>query len=270
MSEDNKGLISLLEQEMRRDLEEINLSAEDESLITAATVSDWYIEAEKLIRVLANILTVPMHQAINQLRYAGHHIVKVQLSKCETEKHRNLIEAYKHCKRAVYDALDFYVYRLNEYYRDLMPILNSQDAIKAEGILKLHIQEINQCRIKCDVQISYYNGIQDTLIKGLRLVEQLNEIQRESGVTEQLFQEKGVLVREINLLKTHVKFLQDDITKRTEDSNKSGYLIALLMALILAGGTFFGLVADAFLPSYHEVTYEKKSFDDKNMAKKSS
>jgi hypothetical protein len=42
------------------------------------------------------------------------------------------------------------------------------------------------------------------------------------------------------------------------------------MALILAGGTFFGLVADAFLPSYHEVTYEKKSFDDKNMAKKSS
>lgn len=270
MSEDNKVLVSLLEKEMQLDLEEINLSVEDESLITVKMVSDWYIEAEKLIRVLANILTVPMHQAINQLRYAGHHIVKAQLSKNEKVKQQNLIEAYKHCKRAVYDTLDFYVYKLNDYYKNLMPILNSQDAIKAEGVLRSHIQEINQYRIKCDVRISYYNGIHDTLIKGLRLVEQLNEIQRESGITEKLFKEKGDLVSEINLLNTHVKSLQDDIKKRSEDDNKSGYKLALAITIILAFGTFFGLIADAFLPSYHEVEYHNKTIEDKDITKKSN
>lgn len=96
----------------------------DEANITVDNIKDWYFETEKIIRVLANILSVPMIQAINQLRYAGHHILKAQTNKDATQT--NLIEAFKHCKRAVYDALDFYAYTLNDKYQVLIPCLETE------------------------------------------------------------------------------------------------------------------------------------------------
>ncbi len=237
-----------------QDYQKIDISAEKEVLITIEDIYEWYTEAEKLIRVLANILSVPMQQAINQLRYAGHHIVKSQCSGVsEEERQQNLIESYKHCKRAVYDALDFYVYKLNEYYRCLLPLLKKQEAIKIEGILSNYIVQINQCRMECGTRIEYYSGIQNSLIDGLKLVEQLNEIQRESDVTSQLFQEKSQLCREISTLRNNVNELQAEIAVRDGKDTKSGYTIALVIAIILAAGTFFGLAVDAFFASHHEV-----------------
>lgn len=256
MSEQNNTLIELLEKEMHRYLLNIDIPVQQESTLDIKEVCKWYIEAEKLIRVLANILNAPMNQAINQLRYAGHHVLKAQCS--DDGKQQNLIESYKHCKRAVYDALDFYVYKLNEYYRVLLPLLNSQDAIKVERLLKDHIREINQCRTGNETRIEYYTGIQNKLVDGLRLIEQLNEIQRETGITEKLFQEKSQLCSEISVLNKHVKLLQDEIASREAKDESRSYKLALIITLILAAGTFFGLVSDTFLPSYHEVTYSQK------------
>ncbi|MBC8386229.1 MAG: hypothetical protein H8E09_00135 [Gammaproteobacteria bacterium] len=141
---ENSELISLLEKEMQEDIASIDIPADEENNITIGNIKEWYFEAEKVTRVLGNILSVPMNQAVNQLRYAGHHILKAQTDKKAAKP--NLIEAFKHCKRAVYDALDFYVYTLNERYRILMPYLDSQNAIKLERVLHEHIKEIHIAR----------------------------------------------------------------------------------------------------------------------------
>ena len=201
MKEENQNseLISLLETEMVRDVMQINIPQEEEKMIDANVVYTWYIEAEKAIRVLANILNVPMVQAINQLRYAGHHVLKANT--LEAGQQQNLIEAYKHCKRAIFDALDFYVYKLSDDYRVLLPFLDSDNSSKFEGLLKDHIMKINKCRTECDKRIDYYSGVQKTLIEGLHLIEQLNIIQRETGVGELLLKEKRVMQDQITNLK---------------------------------------------------------------------
>lgn len=202
----NLELIKLLETDMIKDIRHIDV--QDENSIDFDDVRQWYMEAEKLIRVLANILSVPMFQAINQLRYAGHHVLKAQSN--EEKRQSNLIEAYKHCKRAVYDALDFYVYKLSENYRVLLPALDSNNAFKVESLLKNHIKQINQCRTNRDSRIDYYNEIQKTLIEGLELIEELNIIQRESGLSERLFQEKRILQNNIDILNEKVAFLENE------------------------------------------------------------
>lgn len=210
-------LINLLEVDMLTDIRTIDV--QDESDIKFENVYEWYMEAEKLIRVLANILSVPMFQAINQLRYAGHHVLKAQLN--EDKRQPNIVEAYKHCKRAVYDALDFYVYKLSENYRVLLPILDSENAIKVEGLLKNHIKQINQCRTECGLRVDYYSGIQKTLIDGLNLVEQLNVIQRDTGIANCLMQEKRTLQDQIDKLSDSIKSLQDENTSLQNKINTS-------------------------------------------------
>ncbi len=202
------SLVDLLENEMSQDINSIDISPQDEEKVDFEKVYNWYIEAEKLIRVLANTLTVPMVQAINQLRYAGHHVLKAQICSNDAVAKQNLIEAYKHCKRAVYDALDFYVYKLNENYRTLLPLLNTVDAEKVENALSEHIRNINSCRIESGRRIEYYSGIHETLIDGLRVIEKLNEIQRKSGVSQLLMQEKEQMLSKIFKLENENELLR--------------------------------------------------------------
>lgn len=252
MSGDNKSLIKLLEAEMQKDISSINFDAADESSITIDDVLLWYTEAEKLIRVLANILGVPMIQSINQLRYAGHHILKAQCSKAtEMEKKQNLIESYKHCKRAVYDALDFYVYKLNDFYRVVLPALKQEKAVKAERNLKDHIKNINSCRSSAETRITYYTNIHNSLIKGLDLVEELNEFQRETGLSKDIFIEKKDLCFQISYLSEKVKEFE---RKEGSRFNKIGLWIALIIAL----GTPISIAITAFITSHHEVVYSQK------------
>lgn len=201
--DNNSNLINLLQEEMQSDLSDINISIEDEASISLALVYEWYIEAEKLIRVFANVLGVPMWQAINQLRYAGHHILKSQLD--SNGRQQNLIESYKHCKRSVYDCLDFYVYTLNSRYSTVLPLIHQADAIKVETLLKNHINEVNEIRLQCGQRIEYYKNIKNLIKKGLDLIENLNEIQRKSGITENLLKEKRTLINEIEQLKMQLQ-----------------------------------------------------------------
>ena len=250
---ENSGLISLFEKEMHHDIASIDVPPEEENNININNIKDWYFEAEKVIRVLGNILSVPMNQAINQLRYAGHHILKAQTN--ETSAKSNLIEAFKHCKRAVYDALDFYVYTLNEKYRVLMPYLDSQNAIKLERLLHEHIKHIHIARSETRSRIDYYKGIQDQLISGLKLVEEINEIQRETGVAKELYINKKSMIDENHQLKGHVNILQ---IKNDELEGKIASrfsLLSIIFALLLSLSVSVGLiVADAYIVKKHEVT----------------
>jgi len=251
---ENSQLIDLLEAEMKEDIKAIDLTSDEEATITFEKVLDWYFEAEKVIRVLGNILTVPMTQAINQLRYAGHHILKASTNK-KCEKANN-IEAFKHCKRAVYDSLDFYVYTLNERYRTLMPYLDSQNAIKAETLLHSHIKKIHEARSDNDHRIDYYKIIQKTLIEGLKLVEEINEIQREASLGKELYSNKKKIVNENIKLQEHVNTLQ---TKNEELAGKlSGRFnfFTLILGLCLSIAAIIGLiVADTYIVNKHEVIF---------------
>lgn len=69
-------LLQCMEQEARLDLQAIDVPPELEAALHIGNVQQWYFETEKLIRVLANTLPSTMSQPINQLRYAGHHVLK--------------------------------------------------------------------------------------------------------------------------------------------------------------------------------------------------
>jgi len=247
-------LIGILEKEMLDDITSIDIQAEDEDNITEKNIKEWYFEAEKVIRVLGNILSVPMNQAINQLRYAGHHVLKAQTDKKVYKP--NLIEAFKHCKRAVYDALDFYVYTLNERYRILMPYLDSQNAIKLERLLHEHIKEIHLARTKNGNRIDYYQCIQNTLIKGLKLIEEINEIQRETGVAKELHINKKSLIDDNHRLQGHLTTLQNknDVLEGKIASRFSFF--SIFFALLLTLGVIVGLIlANAYIVNKHDVTF---------------
>lgn len=106
-SRPDRRLIRLLEEDARADVREMDIPPEQEDHIQLSQVRNWYLETEKLIRVLANVLPSTMAQPINQLRYAGHHVLKAVTAPEQDASYRaNVVEAFKHCKRAYYDALD--------------------------------------------------------------------------------------------------------------------------------------------------------------------
>ena len=61
---ENNKLIALLEKEMHEDIASLNIPQDDENNINIKDIKAWYFEAEKLIRVLGNVLSVPMHHRI--------------------------------------------------------------------------------------------------------------------------------------------------------------------------------------------------------------
>lgn len=254
-SNSNQQLIDLLESEMLDDIKKIDVAAENEGRINYELVKDWYFETEKLIRVIGNIFTVPLSQAINQLRYAGHHILKANLAITPEIRQQNIIEAYKHCKRAYYDAIDFYVYTLNEEYRVLLPYLDNQSASKIERIIREHLQDIHQFRLNSQGRIDYYRDVQKTIIRGLQVIESLNEIQRETGVSKRILLGKQTLIEENDLLKKHLSNLKSQVVNLTDRLNSRAYYVALVITIIIALATSVGLIADAFLTSKHEVVF---------------
>lgn len=65
-----------------------------------------YKEAEDAIHVLGideNGVDIP---AINELRYAGRHILNGLVAKSDAEKEDQFLRAKRHCQRALYDAYD--------------------------------------------------------------------------------------------------------------------------------------------------------------------
>ena len=261
---ENETLIKLLETEMRKDVKDIPVSQELEVTpeniqATLQIVREWYTEAEKIIRVLSNVLAHPMNQAVNQLRYAGHHILKSQTSlDSQSAQQSNLVEAFKHCKRAVYDALDFYVYTLHEQYR-LSPCFDSQEAIKAESSLRRHIEKIQEARYSQETRIKYYENIQEELVEGLKLIEKFNEFKRATGIPQRALAEKAEIALENARLQASIEEIQRQNTQLEQKlAKKFGSLlgvVGIVFALLLACAAPIGLIiADKYITTKHEIT----------------
>jgi tRNA U55 pseudouridine synthase TruB len=113
-----------------------------------------FFETEKLIRKTANLsLEVTSQQAINQLRYAAHPILK-------SDKQEDVIEAYKHCKRAYYDTLDLFILTLND--RFVTSLVYVKDSEKRKNIaekLKKILIKIQTERFKVQTRVEYYDSI---------------------------------------------------------------------------------------------------------------
>ncbi|UQB43359.1 hypothetical protein JX580_05730 [Thiomicrospira microaerophila] len=226
-------LISLLEQEALSDLNSLDLPSLNEAEIKLHHVRIWYFETEKLIRVLGNILPSSMAQPINQLRYAGHHILKAQIGdECEQP---NLVEAYKHCKRAYYDAIDLYVYHLSETYRDKLSFLPSTLSSQLAIEIQAHLQRVQDARFDALSRIEYYACVREDLISGLKLVHSVNEQLYASGVTQAVLADRGQLLKENNALKSQV----DSELKKAE-SRFNKWMIGITIFLVAA--TLFGLL----------------------------
>ncbi len=227
-------LIALLEKEMAEDVRGFDVPPSEEHNIDFKLVEDWYLRTEKVVRVLGNLFTSPTYQPINQLRYAGHHILKAQVAKSDDEKQSNLVEAFKHCKRGLYDAFDFYICELNEYYRSLLPYLVGEQAKALEKQIGDLVVDITELRNQAQTRIAYYSGVQESFIKGLRLIEGLNDLQREAGISASILKSRSQLVAEKAVLNNTVTAYKQGLDER---ANATKLLVAVM--------TFVGLIASA-------------------------
>lgn len=255
-------LIAALEIEMQASLQDIDFSKDEEANIELADVNDWYISSEKVLRVVANLFASPMHQAVNQLRYAGHHVLKAILSDDPVVAQAETVEAYKHCKRSVYDALDAYIYQTNRLYKNVLPFLVDSEAVKLERTLREHLTEIANARDSSSSRIEYYELINEKLIEGLRVTEQLNQIQRDSGFSTKVFLEKKQLVAEINDLRTVASNLdvgrKEALFELEKKTKKRSIILSWIAYLTPIIALFFAIYLQATITSSYDVNLGPK------------
>ena len=234
---DNDALLDLLLADSSLDISKINVLPDQEGQITIEVVNKWYVVTEKLIRVLANVLPSTMAQPINQLRYAGHHVLKfcTATSTQEEYKKSNLIEAFKHCKRAYYDALDLYVFHLVAVFRDKLAFLPESEANNLSGSLKQHLDKVNEARECASTRVDYYSEVFKLMPEGLSLINQLNETMSRLGVTNDVLQERAILVQENSELKVQIE-------QKLKEGEQKFNRLAFWLTVAIVAATFCGLV----------------------------
>lgn len=227
-------LISLLESESKQQQKHpkkpfTKINSKDVDL---QIVYDVFLETEKLIRVIANtVQDQSSHQAINQLRYAGHHILKHSLDSTNKD---NLIEAYKHCVRAHYDILDYYVLKLGHFFKNrLLLIENSDKKEMLRTSIDKSLKRIQQSRFDSQNRSDYYQQIHQFLIEDLRLIDEINSLSSQYG--ESILQDKNVLIMENNKLK-------DNLDRKLEERSDKMDKHNIRLAAVIAVATMLGLL----------------------------
>ena len=244
-------LIQLLEEDARHDIREIDISPEHEAQIQLSQVRIWYIETEKLIRVLANVLPSTMAQPINQLRYAGHHVLKAVTAEDQNAHYQvNVVEAFKHCKRAYYDSIDLYIYHMAEAHRDKLSFLPDHQEVRTlANELENFLESVNRSRLDTLARIEYYSEIRTNLISGLRLITKVNQAMSASGITAEIIHDRQQLAKE-NLL------LKDQIEKKLAAGDRKFNFWMLVITLFIVFSTAVGLFFQSagtqyFFDSHH-------------------
>ncbi|EIC23685.1 hypothetical protein [Thiorhodovibrio frisius] len=158
---------------------DINIAPGEEPNIDLKVVKDWYFATENLARVVSNTLQSIVPQTMNQLRYAGHHILKATTcsQSNKTEIQSNLIEAYKHCKRGYFDALDLFVYETNRIFQSRVADIDDPEKKQRiiQDLLDI-IQNINAQRLSAETRIEYYSFLQEELVKAQTLFAEMNAL----------------------------------------------------------------------------------------------
>ena len=268
----SKNLINILETEMAADSILTENKQKNDKDITLTDVKEWYFEAEKILRVVSNItLNQAEHQVINQLRYAGHHIIKLsELSINDGSYHDNIVEAYKHCKRAYYDILDGYVLTLSDRFTNKINFIKDEDKRKElnKKINKLCISTVEP-RFKFPSRQKYYSSIAENLIEGLRVLEEVNHLISEISVSEN----KTTLIKNNTILKNRINELESNLSnfERKQDSfiSKLGIILAILLAISTAIAIPFQGYFTANKLNKHEINITHQQLTTDKQKKKS-
>ncbi len=212
--------------------------------ITSDDVKKWYFESEKLIRIIANLTSdQSAHQAVNQLRYAGHHLLKNGAS--------DVVEAYKHCKRAYYDALDLYVLTMAGYFKsNVIYIENDDQKSHLRATLKAHLKSIQNARFNTQTRIEYYQFIRESLVEGLRLIDEINQALKMPAGAKHFTEAQQAMFSENTELRAHNQKLNQQVKGLNQKINSKMAKISLALALVIALSTAIGLLFQGALTDY--------------------
>jgi hypothetical protein len=245
----------------------------------------WFFETEKLIRTTANLsLEVTSQQAINQLRYAAHHILK-------SDKQEDVIEAYKYVFLLFLDynkiwsspssllnkplstyfhlfapkilliilnkhvvsasiTLDLFILTLNDrFVTSLVYVENSEKRTNIAEKLKKILIKIQTERFKVQTRVEYYDSIQSQLIESLNLLEELSLAASISSDTQE--QELQKVIDENEQLRNHNNKLENDVEKHIQEQSakitKNSYWFAIVLTILTPVGLLFqGSLTDYF------------------------
>ena len=163
------------------------------------------------------------------------------------EVQSNLIEAYKHCKRGYFDALDLFVYETNRIFQGrVISIEDTQIKERLVDELLSLINSINEQRLSSKTRVEYYRFLQDELVKAQSIFAEINRLTLPQVKALELdladaLEEKGLAVTERNQYEAENKKLIDDI--KHARAKTTNYLLlggaTTLATLLLAAATLF-------------------------------
>ena len=249
-------IISILEEEMSNSSSKLDeLSGYDNASIEDVVI--WYTETEKLLRVTANLtLKQAEHQVINQLRYAGHHILKAfTLEKTDPLYKDNTFEAYKHCLRAYYDVLDGFCLTFSDIIQNKVIYIEDKEERDAltQKIMTI-IKDITEARFNENSRAKYYKYIVSQLIVGLNLLNEVIEKLSNDSLyrpKQELIEINQTLTERNRQLEVNIKSLKQKLDSKF---NKfSTYLAISISIATLIGILFQGVFTNFFITNNHKI-----------------
>ena len=215
-------------------------------------VRSLFSKAEAAIKLYERIgldnLTIPL----NELRYAGQHILRAETEANAEESKVDLFKAYRHCERALYDAKEATILCLletvasfREYdvtsdeYETVLP--EWKEILKRASLAREFVETSGQVK-DCDPQ-KLDNAISDLLNVRFKLLEiepqimSLRERKREAEAEAERIRQMDVAASAERDAKAE-KTMLDRQFLLSFSATVSGSLIGLLGTLIAIYGTF--------------------------------
>ena len=100
------------------------------SSLSNSDIKALYEEAEAALKRYERISLSNLAPALNELRYAGHHLLAADTACGEEDSARHLTRAKAHCERAKYDAKEATIISLLECVADLRAIGIAADEMR--------------------------------------------------------------------------------------------------------------------------------------------
>lgn len=161
--------------------------------------------------------------SINQLRYAGQHILTSLIIDDESTKEDNIYEAIDHCKRATYDALEigllYYLSEINSFKEDYK-------YITVTDVIPDYIEKLKNVReAKSFIEINNRSSI-DNSIDGMD--KRYEEIAKHFNNLEGIYSD--------------LDLSRDELSKKITTFRRN-LLLTLLALLIAVSGVIVAIIA---------------------------
>ncbi|MBR3222031.1 MAG: hypothetical protein IKF72_07315 [Kiritimatiellae bacterium] len=215
-------------------------------------VRSLYSKAEAAIKLYERIgldnLTIPL----NELRYAGQHILRAEIEANAEESKEDLFKAYRHCERALYDAKEATILCLletvasfREYdvtadeFETVLP--GWREILKRASLARRFIETSGQVK-DCDPQkldnaISALLDVRSKLLEIEPQIMSLRERKREAEAEAERSRQMDAAASAEKNAKAE-KTMSDRQFLLSFSATVSGSLIGLLGTLIAIYGTF--------------------------------